>query len=41
MHRNDAARRAFVKAAQFSENQKKVRQVLEEIELASSKNETR
>ena len=41
MHRNDAARRAFVKAAQFSENQKKVRQVLEEIELASTKNETR
>lgn len=41
MHRNDAARRAFVKAAHFAEHRKKVRQVLEEIELASSKGETR
>ena len=41
MHRNDAARRAFIKAARFPENQRKVRQVLKEIELASNKAGTR
>ncbi|MBW2077725.1 MAG: tetratricopeptide repeat protein [Deltaproteobacteria bacterium] len=41
MDKNDAARRAFIKTARFPENQRKVRQVLKEIDLASNKAGTR